>query len=266
MFTHLYTHPWRTQALLCGEYVVPGVDAAAAATTAANPSGTPPPRVLRCGATREYVKDPWGRRPEEDDDEEEEKEGRGAELLEALRRKAEGLHPGLRGELRGVTTGTRVAAKRRWGVRMWVLGGWGRGWGQWVCRSVGSAYPYKTHAQNVRAQQPGEAADPGAGAAGRGAAGVALHGPGGARYDPPRLPGGVRVGSGYFVHGSGGVGLGGKIGSNCFLLTPRVMCVCTYYMRTHTGCWRGPSWRTTTRGCCPGSCGRPWRRWGMMGE
>lgn len=91
------------QALLCGEYVVPGVD----------PIVTSPlRRVLRCGATREYIREPWARPPEDD-------EAGGLELLEALRRKAESLHPGLLAggrEAYGVTTGTRVAAKRRWGI------------------------------------------------------------------------------------------------------------------------------------------------------
>lgn len=85
--------------------MVPGVDATATSPT----TDSTPRRVLRCGATREYIRDPWARTPEAD-------ETGGPELLEELRRKAEGLHPGLVGgrEAYGLTTGTRVAAKRRW--------------------------------------------------------------------------------------------------------------------------------------------------------
>ena len=92
--------------------MVPGVDP----TTTSSSTTTPQRRVLRCGATREYIRDPWARPPPEGDDDDE--AAGGPELLEALKRKAEALHPGLFAagrEAYGVTAGTRVAAKRRWG-------------------------------------------------------------------------------------------------------------------------------------------------------
>ncbi len=100
--------PYRTtQALLCGEYVVPGVHAD-------RPGAR---RVLRCGATREYVREPWSRRPEEEPQQAHTQAQAGPEaaLLDALRQKAEALHPGLVGApaAYGVTTGTRVGTKRR---------------------------------------------------------------------------------------------------------------------------------------------------------
>ena len=85
-------------ALLCGEYVVPGVDAA---------KSSEEKRVLRCGATREYVKDPWDT-----------PEGKGVEEDEAkvqgLRAKAEAMYPPLkeRGAAYTITSGTRVAVQR----------------------------------------------------------------------------------------------------------------------------------------------------------
>lgn len=97
--------------------MVPGVDASVPAhpddssSSCSEPFSSRSRRVLRCGATREYVKEPWGRPPEEDE------EG-GPELLEALWRKVEGMCPPLqqgegRGRAYGMTTGTRVGTKRR---------------------------------------------------------------------------------------------------------------------------------------------------------
>jgi len=103
-------------ALLCGEYVVPGVD-----TEMCSDAEGKERRVLRCGSTREYLRDSWhvqdgigvgkmgGRRTEEWF-QSEKNDGE----IASLRRKAESIYPPLRQgpEAYRVTSGTRVATRR----------------------------------------------------------------------------------------------------------------------------------------------------------
>lgn len=75
-------------------------------------------RVIRCGATREYIKDPWSPPSiglEEDKIEEEDLTSQ--EKLDTLRRKAENMYEALKSHPSSplaVTVGTRVATKRRY--------------------------------------------------------------------------------------------------------------------------------------------------------
>lgn len=104
-------------ALLCGEYVVPGVDLRRGEdwTKAER-------RVLRCGSTKEYVKDPWGQVAKVKGGEE--KEEKGEEKMRALREKAERIYPPLkrRPAAYRITTGTRVATPRSDLGRVPILG------------------------------------------------------------------------------------------------------------------------------------------------
>jgi glycine/D-amino acid oxidase-like deaminating enzyme len=93
-------------ALLCGEYVVPGVDVGREGEEGRE--GGIEKRVLRCGSTKEYMKDPWGQQPEEEGGRE------GEEKMKALREKAERIYPPLKGGPAAyrITTGIRVATQR----------------------------------------------------------------------------------------------------------------------------------------------------------
>jgi len=93
-------------ALLCGEYVVPGVDMGREGEEGRE--GGEERRVLRCGSTKEYIEDPWGPNPKKEEG------GEGEDKMNALREKAERIYPPLKGGPAAyrITTGIRVATQR----------------------------------------------------------------------------------------------------------------------------------------------------------